>query len=273
MPEISDVELMQLADGTLPEPVRQRVEALVAMRPDLQQRVAAFRTTGKALARLFDPVTSGPVPDRLVDAIWRHAPPPPPRTLHRLTVPSRWESFAAKWLGSQGTYGGLAYAALAAIIVGAGWWLAEPSWHQAADIAGAAPPGVSLALDRTPSDKVAEFELAGRGVVALRVENSFRHRDGRYCRQFELELEPGKGSVGIACRIASGGWSIEDQMPSPVSVGAVHKKVAPAGSMDEGARGKALEAMDAAATRMSVGDVLQSNEEAKLIANGWHSSR
>jgi hypothetical protein len=43
--------------------------------------------------------------------------------------------------------------------------------------------------------------------------------------------------------------------------------------MDEGARGKALEAMDAAATRMSVGDVLQSNEEAKLIANGWHSSR
>ena len=56
MPEVSDVDLMELADGTLTGPRRRIVEAELAKHRELRERLEVFRVTGQALAQLFDPV-------------------------------------------------------------------------------------------------------------------------------------------------------------------------------------------------------------------------
>ena len=82
MPEVSDVDLMRLADGTLADPRLSAVEAEVAARPELQQQLEAYLATGKALAQLFGPIAEAPVPERLLATIQTGAAAPSMR-LHR----------------------------------------------------------------------------------------------------------------------------------------------------------------------------------------------
>ena len=60
---------MALADDELDALERARVEAIVAVRPDLQDRLAAFTATGKVLAPQFRKPLDEPLPQHLVDLV------------------------------------------------------------------------------------------------------------------------------------------------------------------------------------------------------------
>ena len=100
MREVSDIELMRLADGTLEEPRLSAVEAEVAARPELQDQLDAYFLTGKALAQLFVPIADAPVPERLLAAV--QSGPAPSCELHFAAPhrPAPVASLAREWLAA-----------------------------------------------------------------------------------------------------------------------------------------------------------------------------
>jgi hypothetical protein len=267
MPGVSDVDLMQLADGTLGPADRKRVEGELAQDPDLRERLDAFLATGKVLAHLFEPVVRAPVPDRLVDVILR-PDNLPPRTLHRQGPTRRGglrDLFARRlpsldWALSPAT---LAAAIVCAIALGASiFWAVRPD-----SLVGVAPEVVARALEGTPSGERSAFTLVLRGAASLEPSFSFQHRDGRYCRQYELALGGGRGFVGFACRSATGDWQIERDAVAAVRHDEGSKTtIKPAGT-------SAAQDIEDAVDRVMVGDPLESERELRLMRGGWRADR
>jgi hypothetical protein len=272
MPEIGDVQLMQYADGTLPPSERQAIEHEIRANPELQARLRPFLTTGKALARLFEPVSHAPLPDRLVETIWRQDPLASAPLLHRMAPARLWQRLENVWPSMTPGRAGFAFATAVTMAIGAAWWVAEQSSRiqLPGTLVGLASESVAHALETTPSGQVVGLQSGPWTTAALRVEYSFRHRDGRYCRQYELGLEDNRGFVGVACRAAAGkDWRIEVDAATTVTFGDHDKQVKPAGEVDD-QKGKAARAVaEAAVDQMIVGDVLEKDQETALIRGGW----
>lgn len=64
-PSINEAALHAYVDGVLPEERRAEVEAYLAERPEVAQRVATYRQQNEMLHTLFDAVLHEPVPERL----------------------------------------------------------------------------------------------------------------------------------------------------------------------------------------------------------------
>ncbi len=166
---------------------------------------------------------------------------------------------------------GLAIAAAVTMAIGAAWWVADQSsrLQLPETLAGMASESIARALETAPSGRVVGLQSGPSTAAALRVEYSFRHRDGRFCRKYELGLEDTRGFVGVACRAAAGGdWRIELDAATTITFGDHDKNVKPAGDTDE-QKGKALAVTEAAVGQMIVGDVLENDREAELIRSGW----
>lgn len=261
MPEVSDVELMELADGALVEPRRQFVEVELARRPELQQRLAVFRVTGKALGRLFDPVMEASLPPTLIETI-RHGGSA--RALHLISeaAPARKPGRFADALSVTGWRfsSGMAWAATVAAVVGLGavfWSLRSDS------VSGLAAAPLALALQTTPSDQSAGLVLPGYGPGVLKPDLSFQHVDGRYCRQYEVSFATGSGLVGYACSAGNGGWRIEKEVemaPAKVDQPGV---IRPAGPHPN------VKAIDDAVDGIIRGDALETDKVLALIRSGW----
>jgi hypothetical protein len=88
---------------------------------------------------------------------------------------------------------------------------------------------------------------------------SFRSVDGRPCRKYELSGQT-KRFAGYACRSADGQWSVQEHLELPNK--APSTQFAPVGGDNDGA-------LDAAIRAAMDGDVLQLNEESRLIADHW----
>lgn len=264
MPEVSDVDLMELADGRLAEPRRRAVEAEVTKDPELQERLEAFRATGTALAHLFDPVMEASLPSALLETVRGAVPTPAPRVLHLIagTEPVKGRQRVDRAAVNGWRFSGMAWAAglVAAVSLGAAVWALQP--NGASNLAAAS---LASALETTRSGQTAGVSLPGHGPGSLKLELSFLHVDGRYCRQYAMSLESGTGFAGYACRVGTG-WHVEKEAeiaPSKVDLPGVIRPAGPS---------PAAKAIEDAVGNVIRGDPLEPDSELALIGRGWPSS-
>jgi hypothetical protein len=258
MPEVSDVDLMELADGTLTGPRRRIVEAELAKHPELQERLEVFRVTGQALAKLFDPVVRAPLPSGLLEAIQHTAPAHASRVVPFTRSKGRVEVQppARSWALSSGMV--LAAALVAAVGIGAAIWSLQSDSGS-----GFVATPLALALEKTPSARTAGLELPGYGPGVFKADLSFQHVDGRYCRQYELSFESGSGFAGYACGAGNGRWRIEKEAEVTLTKADVPSTIRPAG------QNPGVKAIDDAVGSVIRGDALEPDRELALIRRGW----
>jgi hypothetical protein len=114
-------------------------------------------------------------------------------------------------------------------------------------------------LESTPS---AELVNVPADDAALRALLTFRAKDGRFCREFEI-LAGTRGSTGVACR-AQGKWHAEVVM-SAAAAPPSDNYYTPAGDSDEPAVSDVVD-------RLIRGDPLGAQDEARVLASGWEAS-
>jgi hypothetical protein len=98
--------------------------------------------------------------------------------------------------------------------------------------------------------------------AAVRAVLTFRAKDGRFCREFEILAGSG-GSTGIACR-DNGEWRTEVMLSAAAAL-PDSNYYTPAGQSDEPAVAEVVE-------RLIQGDPLSAQEEARILASGWRAS-
>lgn len=265
MPEVSDVDLMRLADGTLAEPRLSAVEAEVAAHPMLQDQLEAYLVTGKALADLFSPIAEAPVPERLLATI-RPGASAPSVLLHRAaphrSVPaaSRLRDWFATVLQPEWRLSPMAAAAALTCVaaIGAAITLTEPQ----NTFVGDAPRALADALEKVPSYKKMAITLEGADGATFTSDLSFKHQDGRFCRQYYLGLDSTRAFVGFACSAGNGQWRVEKDGVSPVRTASAPEGFRPS---DEG---PTVRAVEEAVGKVMVGDALEITREHALIQQG-----
>ena len=266
MPEVSDVDLMRLADGTLAEPRLSAVEAEVATRPELQGQLEAYLVTGRALADLFSSIAEAPVPERLLATI-RPGASEPSMLLHRAVshrntpAASRLRDWFATVLQPEWRLSPMAaVAALTCVAaIGAAITLTEPQ----NTFVGDAPRALADALEGVPSYKKTPVALEGADGATFTSDLSFRHRDGRFCRQYYLGLDDKRAFVGFACSAGNGQWRIEKDGVSPVRTVSNSEDIRPS------EEGPTVRAVEDAVGKVIVGDALEDTREQTLIQQGW----
>jgi hypothetical protein len=114
-------------------------------------------------------------------------------------------------------------------------------------------------LEITPSAEVINLPEEH---AALRAILTFRAKDGRFCREFEI-LAGSRGSTGVACR-DKGKWHAEVLM-SAAAAPPSDNYYTPAGDSDEPAVADVV-------NRLIQGDPLGAQEEARVLASGWEAA-
>ena len=148
-------------------------------------------------------------------------------------------------------------AALAASIaliagLGVGRLLFAPAPGDPALVAGGSPLHDAL-------ERVAGGQAAQTGDMEIRLVLSFRAKDGRPCREFQIRSRD-QASAGVACR-GTDTWRLEAMLaapPQPV-----------AGDGYRPASGINAVALDAVLTGLMAGDALDAAAERALIDAGW----
>lgn len=255
---------MALADDELDPIERVRVEAIVAARPDLQARLAAFTATGRVLAPHFRKPLDEPLPRHLVDLVMAANVPSPatvsPSGILR-ALKLRLHVNLPRWPSA------LAYSAVLLLGATAGWYLNRESTGMMPSTLddGRVMVGGSLArsLEGTPSGGTISMgsKENPRPAANLRIRLSFKSANG-YCRHYELTRLGGGFSEGIACRNSDGRWELRTH--ASINLGSVFvEKTKPAA-------GNNSELLAATVDRMIEGDALTAEEEAALIARKWN---
>jgi hypothetical protein len=113
-------------------------------------------------------------------------------------------------------------------------------------------------LESTPSANVINVPAED---AAMRAVLTFRAKDGRFCREFEVIASSG-GSKGVACR-DQGEWRAEVLVSAAVAPTS-STSYAPAGESDDAAIAEAV-------GRLIEGDPLSSQQEARVLGSGWRA--
>ena len=261
MSQISDEMIMAYADGELGDDDRRAVEAYLAGNPAAAARLRAFEVSGRSLARLYDDAMRQPVPAYLVETV-RTAKVARP-------VSAGLRAYLAGALGSVVAAPSalpMTAALACALLAGgaAGWGIHALSGPQRGSTNVAVLTGGGLvasaalqrALETMPSGRPAPEGNDQRFAVTPRL--SFLSQSGRYCRQYEMGAPQ---FAGVSCRSPDGEWRIELHMPAR-ALKASNDRIAPAGGP--------ASAIESAIDAMIKGDALGPDEEAQLIAKGWH---
>lgn len=238
-----DELLMAYADGELDSSQRAQVEAAMRADPELARRVASHRALRERVHSSFNAVLQEPVPERLLAAARaRDASPFSTRVIplrQRSVVSSR-----VAWWGSMA----------ASFLLGAlGWYVADGMRNHNPVLER---DGRLLAigrLERTLNTQLASTQPAE---AEVRIGSSFRDREGRYCRTFQLQS--GQALAGLACR---------EQQQWQVTTLASAENVA-SGGYRQAASGwpaAVTHAVDAAIA----GEPLDAQAEAQALASGW----
>jgi len=114
-------------------------------------------------------------------------------------------------------------------------------------------------LETRPS---AELIQASGEEASLRAVLTFRAKDGRYCREFDI-LAGAAGSTGVACR-EQGGWRAEVLVSHPATP-APGNYYTPAAYEEDSTIERVVD-------RLIQGDPLSAQEEAQAMANGWRGT-
>jgi anti-sigma factor RsiW len=276
MSELSDEIIMAYADGELPAAERTRVERAIAADPALGARLAMFRATRETLHRAYAPVMTAPIPDRLLDAVYKSPMPAAPNGTVRAPRGARGESLADRvrsFLGVDGAAPvrvGLGYAAVLALGLGIGLWSATGLRRDGAaapSVVAISPDGMvaegalARALETSPSGSTTVADGAALQVTPVL---SFRSRDRQYCRHYEIGTGGGASLAGLACRSTGGVWVV--QMQTAVA-GAGRTENVP-GKYRPASR-DAAPALEAAVGALMDGDALLAADEVRLLASGW----
>ncbi|MGD9966028.1 MAG: zf-HC2 domain-containing protein [Hyphomonadaceae bacterium] len=227
---ISDEKLMAYADGELDPAERAEIEAAIAADENARTKVAMHQDMRARLAAAFDGALDEPVPQQLIAAA-------APRAADVVNLAERR---AAKW--SMREWSAMAASIAAGLLIGVGVMNTQAPLIAATDTGLAARGALTQALNT---------QLASDQAGAVRIGLSFRTREGRYCRTFQLTRGE---TAGLACRSESG-W---DVAMTSHSVGGGEVRTA-------GASAEILAAVD----EMIAGEPLDAAGEAAARNAGW----
>lgn len=238
--EVTDLMLMQLADGELDGEIAERIRAALADDPDMHARYARFAATRAATQQAFNAVLQAPVPASLVQSVLAtDMATAPPARRSKPSMPG-WLA----WLRAPNAsaYAGWAVAGVALAV------LALPSNPPPDITLGPARAALASVLESQPSGQV--VRQGGLGLVALATHPS----QGTHCRDFAADRGDGQ-TLGVACRQPDG-WRVVAAVNVPGG-----RDVRPA-SADDPLLAALLERMDAGAP-------LSAEAEAALLRRGW----
>jgi hypothetical protein len=243
--EITDELLVAYVDDQLDDAQRAMVSATLDRDPPLCRRAEEMRLARDLLREAFPLQPAATVPVRILEAEKRLAAACAqhlPRARRAVRV-------------------NLKYVVAAAVVlcaVGAATYLA---WRAGGERAGALAtavgpidPGNPLhgLLESTPSAQIVNVTEHD---AALRAILTFRAKDGRICREFEIVARSG-ASTGVACR-GDGHWRTEVLLSTAAAPPSSQYYTPAAGSEDAG--------IDAVVDRLIQGDPLSVEEEAQVL--------
>jgi hypothetical protein len=270
---VTDEMLMAYADGELSREDCRRLEGMLAQDGGLRARLEPFAMTGSSLAGVFDQPMREPIPDRLLAVITagggrsssasRDRRPAAQQTTGILDAIA--EALFPRGLGLASAF---TLTALFAAGGAAGYLVSRAGPPSAG--AGAllaldhgdlvAAGDLKLALETQPS---VDDETAVRGGAALWPAQSFKSRDGGFCREYKIAGNGQNGSTGVACHSADSQWRV-----------AVHAEFKTGAASDFKLLGHPESpAVEATVDNLRQGDVFGAEDEAAAIAKGWRASK
>jgi hypothetical protein len=251
--DLTDELLVAYVDDELDEAQRAMVRSVLDSNPMLCRRAEEMRLSRDLLREAFPLQVSAPVPagidaaaNRLAEACAKLSAPPAPAS--RFEGRRKYAMAAAVVLSLTAAAGYLAWR------MGLGF-PQEPVTQLLQLDPDSALNGV---LESTPSAQVVNASTEG---ASIRAVLTFRAKDGRFCREFEV-VAPAGGSTGIACR-DHGVWRAEVLL-SATAAPPDSNYYTPAGGSEE-------PAVAEVADRLIQGDPLSAEEEARLLSNGWRA--
>ncbi len=201
MVDLSDEKLMAYVDGKLTEDESKEIREALSANTDAQERVELLRKSTILLQEVYDTPAHEEVPQHLIEGIinYKDEADARPAILNRI----------ASWFQIQAwqPVHALAIAMIFMVGIGAGWFVAGLSRPKLATYTPIMQGReFSRGLEITPSGE--SFALGGQKIQITPVA-TFKDRQGRYCRQYEVSRQNSGDkplSYGIACRMAEEQW-------------------------------------------------------------------
>lgn len=234
----TEEQIAAAVDGSLEGPEAKEVRAAIESDPEARRYAEDIRRMNEVMREAFHVPEDEPVPAPIQAAVFGDQ--------SRVSVLRRAVERRATWITAIA-------AALALMVAG----VLYTSTSDRPEL---------IALGETPADGPlhAALETLASGDASeagIRPMLTFRDRDGRPCREFELAAPAvARLTHGIACRTGAGGWNVEAVLAAP-DPSAVDAGYAPASGEPD--------ALSAAIEALGAGIPLAPDEEASLIAGGW----
>lgn len=191
----------------------------------LRDRLAQFEQVNYASSQAYDNLLDAPLPDKITKLL-------EPETA-KLTIPINAFSLAAS-------------IALISVVVGLVFFQNQPSNLQIA---------IEQTLDKIPSTQWINLDEAG--TQKMQISLSFKHQDGRFCREYLL-VNKDETSSNIACKSKT--WQVMLQAENQLSLTVENYQLA------SHTRSEAIETYLDLSMQ---GDGLDAQQEQIKIANGW----
>jgi hypothetical protein len=247
--EITDEVLVAYVDGELEAGQRALVSATLRRDAALGRRAKEMRLSRDLLREAFPLQPAARVPERIVVAEKRLAA----ACVQRLRRAR--PAFAFRWRDA-------AAAGLICVLAFAAYLGLHPAREPTRQVTTLAQidPGNPLhqVLESSPSAQL--VQVSGDD-AAVRAILTFRAKDGRFCREFEILATSG-ASTGIACR-EQGEWHVEVLLSADAAPPNSNYYTPAAGS-DDAALAEVVE-------RLMHGEPLGVEEEAHALAEGWRT--
>ena len=253
---ITEMEIMEFADGVLAPERRPVVRAALAKYPELMQVLESFLFTRGPLKDVYDEVLNAPIPDPPLRLLRPPVPPPPPPR-------GKLGTLIDTVFGSPARTA-FALAAMSAVVFAAWLLLSRPVAHDLATFGErgfVASSALQRLLDETPmrtSVRIAD----GLSIVP---QLTFSTRRKTWCRELTLVFGADKQAGALACRGDDGDWRVQILTPASRRIVPPPDKAAIAG--DEADEFKKL--LDAARDSIMDGDALGADEEKRVIEDKW----
>jgi hypothetical protein len=250
--DITDELLVAYVDDELDFAQREMVSAVLANNPALCRRAEEMRLARDLLREAFPVRAEESVPVPIEAAANRLAE----ACAQRLSQPGLKSPFRS-WLKYAVAAGLVLCVAASATYL---TWRAESAGSPVTDLMQiGTDTQLHRVLESSPSAEVISVPAED---AAMRAILTFRAKDGRFCREFEIRAGSA-GSTGIACR-EQGQWRAE-VLVSAAADPPNSNYYTPAAQSDESPLAQVVD-------RLIQGDPLSAQEEAHVVASGWEAS-
>jgi hypothetical protein len=249
--DITDELLVAYVDDELDADQRDMVSTTLDRDPALRRRAEEMRLSRDLIREAFPLQPPDTVPMRIDAAANRLAEACAPHSRHAgRGLPFRPSHAIAAGLG-----------VLAVTTAGFfAWQPAEPKRERVTALAQIDPDNpLHALLESTPSAQV--VHVAPEDAV-LRAILTFRAKDGRFCREFEILASAGASS-GVACRAYDGQWRTEVLLGTAAAPPSSQYYTPAAGVDDPG--------IAAAVDDLMQDEPLSAEEEAQVLASSWRT--